>query len=189
MTSAPSSPYTTVPSGYAQRLGVAGWALRFAALALAVVLAAVWLELLRPVSLGGPAGYTIVSGSSMVPTLASGDLVVTMAQSSYEIGDVIVYEIPPGESGAGVRIIHRIVGGSAESGFEVQGDNRDSVDSWRPTTTDIVGEVRVSAPRMGDALLFLRTGLGIAILAGLLTLFVVLAIVRGPAQDRSDAAA
>lgn len=160
------------------------WVLRIAALALAVGLVGVWLGVLRPVSLGGPAGYTIVSGPSMSPTLANGDLVVTMRQDAYEIGDVVVYEIPPEEEGAGVQIIHRIVGGTAETGFDVQGDNRSGVDPWRPTTTDIVGEVRLTVPHGGGVALFLRTGLGLAILAGVLTLLVVLGIVRSPAADR-----
>jgi len=165
-----------------ERVSPATWALRIAALALAVAIVPIWLALLRPVTLGGPAGYTIVSGPSMSPTLDNGDLVVTMRQDSYEIGDVVVYEIPAHEPGAGVRIIHRIVGGSAERGFEVKGDNRGGVDPWRPAASDIVGEVRLTAPGAGDVLLFLRTGLGLAVLAGVLTLLGALAIIRSPGE-------
>jgi len=152
-------------------------------LALVALLAVVglWIVFLRPVSLGGPAGYTIVSGESMSPTFASGDLVVTMEQS-YAVGDVVVYEIPRGETGEGVHILHRIVGGTPRAGFVVRGDAKDAHDPWRPTSNDVVGSVSLRLPHVGDVLLFLRTGLGLALLAGLATSLIALAALR----DRSN---
>lgn len=182
-----STSYTTAAQPRREQPGVVVWASRVVALALAVALVPLWLAILRPVTLGGPAGYTIVSGPSMRPTLDSGDLVVTRQQRSYEIGDVVVYEVPPDEPGAGVHIIHRVVGGSAHTGYELKGDNRDGVDPWRPRPGDIVGEVRLTVPQGGEVLLFLRTGLGLAILAGLLTLLAALAVIRSPARTDSRA--
>jgi signal peptidase I len=175
--------YTTADSRPHKRPSIAVWASWIAALSLAVALVPLWLAILRPVTLGGPAGYTVVAGPSMSPTLESGDLAVTRQQGSYEIGDVVVYEIPPGEPGAGVHIIHRVVGGSAQTGYELKGDNRDGVDQWRPRPADIVGEVRVTVPQGGDVLLFLRTGLGLAILAGVLALLAALAVIRSPGDE------
>lgn len=158
--------------------------LRVGSLGLVVAIVAFWVAILRPVSLGGPTGYTIVSGRSMEPTLRNGDLVVTFRQGSYAVGDVVVYEIPASEPGAGVQVIHRVVGGSEVAGFVVQGDNKDGVDPWRPQVGDVVGEVRLTMPRAGLVLLFLRTPLGFAILAGLTTLFVALTLI--PRSDEEQ---
>jgi signal peptidase len=134
--------------------------------ALALGLAASWLVLLRPQNLGGPAAYVIVAGDSMLPDLRTGDLVVAARQPAYGIGDVIVYAIPDGEPGAGSQVIHRIVGGDSAAGFITQGDNRDTVDPWRPTPGEIVGRPALSIPALGRALAFVRSPLGLGALAG-----------------------
>ena len=145
------------------------------AVALTAALLVAWVVYLRPVSLGGPADYVIVSGHSMEPTFHPGDVVVALSQPSYVRGDVVVYRVPHGETAAGDRVIHRIVGGSANTGYVLKGDNKVGVDPWRPEAQDVLGKERLLIPHAGVALLFLRTPLGIAILAGLTTLLVALA--------------
>lgn len=141
-----------------------------ALLAVAVACALlVWPGFLR----GGTA-YVIVSGESMEPALSAGDLVVTVRHGSYDTGDVVAYRIPRGEPGAGVLVIHRIVGGSATSGYIMQGDNRDGRDPWRPRPRDVVGAEGLSVPRVGLALAYLRTPLGLAALAGIVTALLIL---------------
>jgi signal peptidase len=162
------------------RRAVLGVLLRLVALAVGVAVVTVAVALLRPVSLGGPAGYTIVSGDSMSPTFASGDLVITMEQSSYEAGDVVVYAVPRGKTGEGAHVVHRIIGGTAFGGFTVRGDAKDADDPWRPTADDVVGKVVVAVPSAGTVLLFLRSGLGLALLAGLATALIALAALRDP---------
>ncbi len=107
-----------------------------------LVIAGCWIAFLRPVSLGGPAAYLRISGRSMLPTMNDGDFVLTRKQSSYAVGDVIVYRA------AGINIIHRIVGGSAPGGYIVKGDNNDCVDPYKPTGDSIVGRewIRIPAP-------------------------------------------
>jgi signal peptidase I len=148
---------------------------RIASIALTALLVAGWSVFLRPVFLGGPADYVIVSGHSMEPTFWTGDVVVAFRQSSYRTGDIVVYRVPAGEPAAGDRVIHRIVGGSAANGFVMKGDNKDGVDPWRPKPSDVVGRSRLVVPHAGVVLLFLRTPLGLALLAGLTTLLVALA--------------
>jgi signal peptidase len=127
-----------------------------------------------PGFLHGGTAYVIVSGNSMDPTLHGGDLVLTVRRDSYNVGDVVAYRIPEGQSGAGVLVIHRIVGGSASSGYIMQGDNRAGRDPWRPRPRDVVGAQGLSVPRLGLALVYLRTPLGLAFLAGIVTaLFIV----------------
>lgn len=151
-----------------------------------VALVVAWMLVLRPQVLGGPAAYVIVSGESMEPTLHTGDLVVAHRKSSYRVGDVIAYRIPEGEESAGARVIHRVVGGSASAGYVTQGDNREGRDLWRPKPEDTLGKMWFSVPRVGLALTFLRTPLGLALAGALATFFFVAA---GSSGDRRRAQA
>lgn len=103
----------------------------------------VWL--LWPTSLGGCTTLTIVSGRSMEPTYVTGDLVVARCGQP-AVGDVVVYA--PSEVGGG-RIIHRLVGGDGENGWQVQGDNNSWVDPYVPTDDDVLGIARVHVPKLG----------------------------------------
>jgi signal peptidase I len=127
--------------------------------------AIVWFVALRPISLGGEADYVVVRGTSMLPTYRAGDLIVARQKSSYAIGDIIVYEIPAGEAGAGLAVIHRIVGGSPSAGFVTRGDNNPAPDDWRPTLPDIQGVPWLRIRRGGNVLLSLRAPATLASLA------------------------
>ncbi len=139
--------------------------LRFAA----GVAAVGWLVLFRPVGLGGPATYVIVSGTSMQPTLQGGDLVVTHDRDSYQVGDVVAFRL------GGRHVIHRIVGGNGADGYELKGDNNPAIDPWRPTDSDIAGESRHVVAGAGHPIQWLRQSpLLLACLAGSLALFLAL---------------
>lgn len=133
-----------------------------------------WFLFLRPVSLGGSMAYASIAGKSMEPYLHTGDLVIARAQSSYSVGDVVVYRVPAGEAGAGSLIVHRIVGGDASGGFVLQGDNKDAPDPWRPTQQDIVGKSWLELPGSGNVLMILRRPVVLASLLGGLAFFLVL---------------
>src|SRR3954466_12754135 len=133
------------------------------ALVLAVVL--FWAFVLRPQSLGGPAGYVLVSGHSMLPRYHTGDLVLVERKSSYHVGQVIAYHVPKDDAMAGAQVIHRIIGGDATHGFLVQGDNRTAPDVWRPKPSDIVGAKAVRIPNADLVLQSLRSPVLIALLA------------------------
>src|SRR6266700_5754277 len=76
---------------------------------LAFVTALLWFCL--PQSFGGRSGWVLVSGTSMLPRLHTGDLVLVEHQPSYHVGEVIEYHVQTGKGGAGHVVIHRIVGG------------------------------------------------------------------------------
>lgn len=134
-----------------------------------------WFVFLRPQFLGGPAAYVLVSGESMEPTLHHDDFVIVGRQDTYDEGDIVAYRIPGSETGAGAIVIHRIIGGSAEDGYLLQGDNRTTPDRWRPRSTDVVGRSLVSVPRAGTLLPFLRSPVIVAAFAGCMAfLFVYL---------------
>jgi signal peptidase len=135
-----------------------------------VALVAVWVVALRPQSLGGPVDYVIVRGISMLPTYQNGDLLVVRAADTYTVGDPVAYRVPAGDIAAGHVVIHRLVGGNAESGFVVQGDNNPNADPWVPRGSDIVGKVWLVMPGVGRLIMFL---LQPVILAGLAAALVV----------------
>ena len=65
-----------------------------------------------------------VDGTSMWPTLESGDLVVIqpVSMNDVHIGDIIVYGPPCSVEGSSV--IHRVVSSAEGGGFNTQGDDR-----------------------------------------------------------------
>ena len=157
--------------------------LRIGTVAFMLLVVVAWFVMLRPTSLGGPTTYVIVSGSSMQPTLHSGDLVIAFEHESYSVGDVVVYRVPGAEAGAGTNIVHRIVGGNPRTGFLVKGDSREGPDNWKPTAKEILGEMEVSVPSAGSGLVFLRTPAGMALLAGLTTLLIALGVSQRPGAE------
>jgi signal peptidase len=123
-----------------------------------------WCVLLRPTMLGGPGSYVLVAGQSMEPGLHTGDLAFLLRQDAYQAGDVIAYRIPADEPGAGALVIHRVLGGSAATGYRTQGDNRDRPDFWRPTPSQIRGRMRVTLPHVGTVFAVARQPLVLATL-------------------------
>lgn len=148
---------------------ILGW---LAAVAVGLVVLA-WFAGLRPAALGGPASYILVSGTSMEPTLYAGSLVVAERQASYEIGQVVAYRIPE-EPGKGLNVIHRIVGGNADDGFILRGDNVAASDLWRPKASDILGTPQIVLPGAEPTIQLLRSPILVAsVAAGLATFLVV----------------
>ena len=57
----------------------------------AAVLLGAWI-FLAPTKLGGTSTYSITDGISMNPLLYKGDFAVIRSQSSYHVGDVVLYQ-------------------------------------------------------------------------------------------------
>lgn len=100
---------------------------------------------LWPAQLGGSTSMVIVSGISMEPTYFDGDLVITR-EVTPSVGDVIVYA-PEGLGGA--QIVHRIIGGNATDGWQMQGDNNDFIDPFTPKGDEVKGVVMVHYANFG----------------------------------------
>ena len=144
-------------------------------LAVLALVAAGWWVTLRPTSfLGGSASFLVVKGTSMLPTLHTGDLVLAEAQPSYRAGDLVVYAVPRGQIGAGDELIHRIVGGSATAGFVLKGDNNPAPDPWTVPAHDILGKEALIVPGAGRWLLVLRTPLFAGLAAAVIAAWLVL---------------
>lgn len=128
------------------------------------MLGSAWYVFLAPSGLGGPVGVVWVSGTSMEPTMHTGDIAVVYRSDSYGVGDVVAFEIPGGGT-----VIHRIT--AADDGqYRFQGDNRDYTDPWRLGDDAIVGREIVTIPYAGTVSAFLGRPTSLALLAMALTL-------------------
>ena len=110
----------------------------------ALTAACLWFGL--PQSLGGRADWVMVSGTSMLPRLHTGDLVLVEHRSDYHVGEVVAYRVPKHEIGDGHVVIHRIIGGNGTTGWRMQGDNRTAPDLWYPTNHDVIGAKELRIP-------------------------------------------
>lgn len=142
--------------------------IRLTGVAVFVVL---WMWLARPVYLGGATSYVLVSGSSMQPTLQSGDLVITRRKERYQPGDIVAFRIPRGYTGAGRIVIHRIIRQSPDGRYITKGDNRSGEDLWRPTAKDVDGKMVWRGPRVGPILARIQHPLILGLLAALAAFF------------------
>lgn len=126
-----------------------------------VFLVAAWL-LFAPVPFGGQASYVIVTGNSMEPGYASGDLVIVRQEPRYQVGDVVAYFDSPLKR----YVIHRIVG--EEGGrFTLKGDHNSWIDPDQPPEGAIIGKAWIQLAGLGPAVLALRRPIPMALLAAL----------------------
>src|SRR3954470_2920584 len=138
---------------------------RWMSIVLMLTVVLFWVLVLRPQALGGPAGYVLVSGHSMLPRYHTGDMVLVEKHSSYHVGQVVAYRVPKRDPMAGAQVIHRIIGGNPKTGWIVQGDNRTAPDVWRPKDSDIVGAKALRIPNAVLVLQFLRSPVLLGLLA------------------------
>ena len=131
-------------------------------LLLAASLIAVWVAF-APAGLGGQASYVMINGSSMEPNFHNGDLVIVRQVSQYQVGDIITYH----DAVLGAYIIHRVV--EVEGGhFITKGDNNTWLDEYQPTASEIIGKYWIYLPKVGSAVLWIRTPFHLALMIGLL---------------------
>jgi signal peptidase len=128
---------------------------------------------LRPTWLpGGDTSNLIVSGHSMDGTYRTGDLVVVKAKSSYRPGQIVGFQVPEGQAGAGMVVIHRLDGVAEDGHFFTKGDNNPERDPWTISTSDIRGTSVVRLPSVGAIGGYVRGPLGIAGVFGSLAAWV-----------------
>ena len=125
-----------------------------------------------PLSLGGSASYVIPDGTSMLPTLRPGDLVILREEDGYARGDVIAYR----SRSLDRLVIHRIVGVDGRA-FVLRGDANGWIDRDRPTTSDILGRSWLRIPWGGRILGWVQEPW----IAGLSAAVVVFLLWGGPA--------
>ena len=168
-TPATSTPATSIPenmaSGSFWRLAASGamTIVLIAALLLALAVAVV------PRAMGGSA-LTVLSGS-MEPTYSAGDMVISVPQDRYRVGDVVTFQPVSGDP---TLITHRIVGtrmGLGGTEYITRGDANGADDA--PISADqVMGRVLYHVPLVGhvaNAAGSHRGPLVVLIAAGLMT--------------------
>jgi signal peptidase I len=146
---------------------------------------AAWI-CLAPPALGGATTYATTFGTSMAPRLDPGDLVLMRAAPPYRVGDVVGYR----DSNLKRLVLHRIVGGTAETGFTMKGDNNDFLDPVHPREAQVVGRLTTRVPHAGAIIeRFRAPGSAAVLVGGLILLPVRSRRRRGAAQGRTAAPA
>lgn len=90
-------------------------------------------------------GYTgfVNTGTSMLPIIQKGDLVILKRQDAYEVGDVISF------NDKGLTVTHRIIG--TEDGlYKTQGDNNKFIDGNLVSKLNVYGKMIKIIPGVGD---------------------------------------
>jgi signal peptidase I len=105
-------------------------------------------------SMTGYVKARVVLTDSMAPTIRAGDIVLLdpTTHSVPKIGDVAAYT---GRRFDGTEVgifTHRIIGGDAENGFIMKGDNNPTPDVQRPKIADVSGVVVFKLPLIGKVL-------------------------------------
>jgi len=110
-----------------------------------------------PAVLGGVTTCADIRGHSMDPTYHEGDMIIARKTNTVNVGDIVVYKVPPGYLHSGVDVVHRVAGGNLDSGLVMRGDNNPADDPAHPTRDDVIGVVKVHVPWVGHVLRILRT--------------------------------
>jgi signal peptidase I len=122
-----------------------------------------------PTKLGGTTTYSITDGISMNPLLYKGDFAVIRAQSSYHVGDVVLYESQVLHK----PVLHRII--LIQNGnYFFKGDNNDFVDPGYATRNELIGALWFHIPHAGAILGWFGVPAHAALLAGFAAMAVVL---------------
>lgn len=134
------------------------------------VLAVVAAALFVPRMLGYET-MSVVSGS-MEPGIPVGSIVYTNTKTDtadLQKGDIITYKI-----GEGTRVTHRIDSIEETGKFITKGDANNTVDAEPVDAAQIVGKVALSIPYLGYLSIYAKTPLGIAAVAGVVFILILL---------------
>lgn len=108
-----------------------------------------------PARFGGATSAVLVRGTSMLPSYEVNDIVFVREKDEYEVGDIVLFEIPDGEA-AGLQIIHRIIGTWDDGTWKTQGDNRPTADQFRLEDEHLLGSPVLHVPEAGRVLQLLQ---------------------------------
>ena len=111
-------------------------------------------------SVGGYQSFVVQSGS-MEPAIMTGDIIVSQRSSVYGLNDVITFH-----NNSGDIITHRIVAVDKSSGsqYSTKGDANRTGDDDLILDNQVIGKVVLVIPRLGYAVGFSKTPLGLIFL-------------------------
>ncbi len=129
----------------------------------------------------GMAMAVVVSGS-MEPEIGIQDVIITRAQDSYQVGDVITFlDVTRGD-----YVTHRIVR-VEEDGFVTKGDANNSEDTAHVASEAVVGKVVAVWDDFGKVISFLQSPLGLfCVLACGIVLWLVTDLLTGAKKKKDE---
>jgi signal peptidase I len=123
-----------------------------------------------PTKLGGSSTYAVTSGVSMQPLLYHNDLAIVRSQSTYRVGEVVLYHSAVLDK----PVLHRII--LIQNGqYYFKGDNNNFVDPGYATRSELIGKLWIHIPELGAVVGWFGQPLHAGLLAGFASMFVVLA--------------
>ena len=151
-----SSPKPTTPSGIAL------------AVVAALVVVGLWLNF-APTNLGGTTTYSVTVGISMKPLLRNNDFTLIQTETSYHVGEVVLYNSQVLHR----PVLHRIIL-IQDGDYFFKGDNNGFVDPGYATRNELIGKLWFHIPHAGGVLGWFGTPMHAALLAGTAAMVVVL---------------
>ncbi|HSV49868.1 MAG TPA: signal peptidase I [Candidatus Acidoferrales bacterium] len=152
-----------------------------------VVLAIILALALGAPLIAGTNSYplTIVTGTSMLPTLENGDVVyytgIDMSKGTIPNGTIIVFtQDQTGPLAFLTRpvVIHRVIGTEFQEGqivYITQGDNNDQTDSDYVTQDHILGKASYVVPKVGLFFDFIKSPQGLAVVISVIVIIYLVA--------------
>ncbi|MGI5841644.1 MAG: signal peptidase I [Patescibacteria group bacterium] len=108
--------------------------------------------------------FTVQSGS-MEPAIKVGSLIVSVPESSYQVGDIITYRTDTNNPKA--TVTHRLVEIKNENNqdlFVTKGDANDAADPNNISPDNVVGRVSFTLPYLGYPVAFAQTQTGLIVM-------------------------
>lgn len=135
-----SVPFVRAPSVAKRVIGIVAYAL-----------SGILIVALLALGITGTLAFRVVLTESMEPTINPGDVIVTVSDSvvTPKLDDVVVYIATRFDGTPVAPFAHRIIGGSADEGWIVKGDNNPNADVQHPTSDDIESVVVAVWPGIG----------------------------------------
>lgn len=131
-------------------------------IALTVGVLLIVFRILVSMGMKPPVHSYVVQSGSMEPSIMTGDVILIRDQPSYGISDVVTFHDEK------KRVVtHRIVEKSGDGDqivFLTKGDANRSIDIEKIPATAIMGKVTMSIPKLGFAVNFAKSTLGIILL-------------------------
>ena len=126
-------------------------------------------------------GYSsaVVLTGSMSGTIEPDDLIITHKQSDYRVGDVVMYQT------GSTPVTHRIISEN-EKGYRTKGDANNTDDGTDIPKEGVVGKVVLVIPKIGAAIRFVRTPIGMLSLFAAIILIAELPNLIGYIRRRDE---
>ena len=132
------------------------------------VVVPLWL-FFGPAQLGGSSTYSITEGTSMQPLLEKNDLALVRPQSSYKVGQIVLYQ----SSTLHRPVLHRIV--VIQNGhYFFKGDSNNFVDPGYATKSELTGKLWFHVQAVGGILGWIGSPWHASVLAALTAAFLLL---------------